>query len=244
MDTVSATRVADTLGVSLPAVHALFDRAGVPAVGRGRSRVATKATLDEAIRARGAVPLKFAGLTRSELLVLAALSRAPLGVLSARELARKAGVSPTVAARALPEFQSMGLVEQRSRVIPVSGRAHSKQFWALNRRSAAWNKELKRAVRAVILPTPTKRTVRQPTKIPARLYHHFWNADLTKLNIHRDGSYIAGRLLAAPDIGAAVWALQNLPATDIHTASTRRGVDEQTRSLISNWENSEFATQK
>src|SRR5579884_1838729 len=93
---LSAPALARRLGVSVPRVHRLLDVEGVaPAGGRGRARAVSKRVADRVARRVGAVPVLPAGFDRMEMLVLAAVARAPLGLESARAVARVAGVSPT-----------------------------------------------------------------------------------------------------------------------------------------------------
>jgi len=88
------------------------------------------------------------------------------------------------------------------------------------------------AIRAVKLP---ERTATTTGKLPADLLHLFWNADTDKLDLHGDASYIAGRLLTSPDIRAWNWALNNLPHSEVRVALTKRGINERTRALGTNW---------
>ncbi len=144
-------------------------------------------------------------------------------------------MSPTVAARELVTLEQRGLVERRERVVAL-GRARRHEFWVLDRRNEKWNAELTTAVRQVRLPAPREASSRPFDKIPLRFQHYFWNADLNTIDLERDASYLAGRLLAAPDVSAGVWALKHLPAADIRSAMRRRGVDERTRSFVANWQ--------
>ena len=69
----------------------------------------TQEQVDELARELGAMTV-LPDLSRVEVSVLAALSRSPRGVASVREAARRAGVSPTAASRALVRLASDGLI--------------------------------------------------------------------------------------------------------------------------------------
>jgi hypothetical protein len=88
------------------------DRLGLP-VGQDSSGVfhLTEQQVSELARELGVTP-PVAGMSRTDAQVLAALSRSPRGVSSAREAARRAGVSPTTAGRALARLVAQGLITQ------------------------------------------------------------------------------------------------------------------------------------
>ncbi|QAY61082.1 MarR family transcriptional regulator [Microbacterium protaetiae] len=228
MDTrvVAAPEVARALGVSLPTAHKALDRAGVPRVGRGHTRVAPEGVVKTLVAERGSTPPS--DRDPADLRVLAVLSHSPLGQASARSVASRAGLSPTTTSRALQRLAVDRLVEQRDLVVP-SGRARHEKRWFVN--TPAWLQPLVDQVRSTRLP---RRKV-QPSPLPVALHHLFWNADVTTLDPAVDGSYMAGRLLEAPDIRAWTWALANISRVDIKTALGRRGVKPATRALVENW---------
>ncbi|PZQ88183.1 MAG: hypothetical protein DI534_11990 [Leifsonia xyli] len=223
---VSAPQVARTLGVSLPTAHRVLDAAGIPRTGRGRPRAMPSRLLDDVLAARGAVPS--APLPRTQLRVLAALSRAPLGLPSARSVATRAGVSPTTASTGLQRLRDAGLVTRREHVI---ARGSAVAEWRWEPVIEAWPSSLRSAVRATRLP----RQQRAAVPLPRALRHLFWNADFAELDPRRDGSYLAERLLTAPDANAWAWALTNLGRGDVETALGRRGIDARTKALVRNW---------
>lgn len=231
MDSTSLTapQVARVLGVSLPTAHRALDDAGVPRVGRGSVRTVTSEVVDEIVARRGAAPRS--AYSPSELRVLAALSRSPLGQPSARAVATKAGVSPTTASRVL-ETLAEGMLVARRDVVVASGRARHQTRWFAA--TDQWPEALEQATRQTRLPEPETATG-EPARLPAYLWHLFWNANVSDLDPARDGSYIAGRLLQAPDLRAWRWALSNLRRADIDTAIARRGVSDRTRALVRNW---------
>lgn len=228
MDT-TVPGLAKALGVSLPAAHRALDKLGVPRGGRGHVRRVPEGALERLIAARGSTPRH--DMSRAELRVLAALRRAPLGLPSARSVAAQAGVSPTTASRTLRSLEGCGLVEQ----VPIEfarGRATRELRWKTV--PGIWPESLRSAVRHTRL-TRSERTDPTASALPRSLLHVFWNADVAQLSPQSDGSYMAGRLLDAPDIRAWQWALANLSPTDLETAMSRRGVSPRTRALAENW---------
>ncbi len=227
MDMVSAQNIADALGVSTPTAHRVLDRVGVPASGRGVTRAAPRELLSRLLEERGAVS-RDAGFPASLLRVLAALTRAPWGLPSARRVAEHAGVSPTVASRTLTEAAERGLVQHVS-VAAVD----TAQGWHAT--TEAWPSGLAAAVRAVRLPR--RRADSRPGRhVPARFRKWFWNVAAGRLELSADGSYIAGRLLASPDVPAWEWTLRNISPADVRTAVSRRGIPVEVAALVENWQ--------
>lgn len=225
MDT-SAPHIARELGVSLPAVHRALDSLGVPRTGRGHVRKIPDGTLVRLLNTRGAAPRHPTPAT--ELRVLAALSRAPLGLPSARSVAAQAGVSTTTASKVLHHLAATNLASQKP-IDVASGRARRELRWMAN--TAAWSEDLRRAVRRTRLPHQESSV----TPLPRSLHHLFWNADVSRLTPDVDGSYMAGRLLDAPDLRAWRWALANISAHDIDKAISRRGVSPRIQTFVANW---------
>src|SRR5213592_1613008 len=80
--------VARLLGVSLPRLHRLLNSEGVPpAGGRGHQRNVSPEVARRLVHRIGAVPSLIGGYDRTDMLVLAAMARAPLGLASARAVA-------------------------------------------------------------------------------------------------------------------------------------------------------------
>lgn len=119
-------------------------------------------------------------------------------------------------------------MEQRDRVV-ASDRARHELRWFAN--TPAWREPLVGEVRWTRLP----RRAPKRSPLPRELHHLFWNADISKLEPAEDGSYMAGRLLEAPDIRAWRWAFDNVSREDIQTAMSRRGINPRTRALVKNW---------
>lgn len=226
MDT-SAPELARELGVSLPTVHRALDELGVPRAGRGHTRLVPPDALETLLASRGSVPRH--ETPAAELRVLAVLSRAPLGLPSARKVALLAGLSPTTTTKALDALEARHLIT-RAPLAVASGRATRELRWKAD--FTAWPDDLRNAVRRTRLPRPPESTT---ATLPRSLRHLFWNAEAAKLNPESDGSYMAGRLLEAPDVRAWRWALTNLAPVDISTAMSRRGVSDRTKTLVENW---------
>lgn len=214
------------LGVSLPAAHHALDEVGVPRTGRGRVRTLDAHTAERMLASRGATPRT--ARTDSELRVLAALSFSPLGLRSYRSTAAKAGISPTTASRVITRLADEGYVEQRDVKVP-STRARREKRWFAD--STRWSPDVREAVRQTRLP----QRMPQQADLPPDLRYLFWNAEPSALDPRVNGSYMAERLLTAPDMRAWQWALTNIPRDSIETAVGRRGVGERTRALVRNW---------
>ncbi len=112
MDTYSLADAARRLGTSPPRIRRAVGRLSSP-VEQDASGVfhLTEEQVGELGRELGVTP-PIPGMSRTDALVLAALSRSPRGVSSAREAARRAGVSPTAAGRALARLAARGLITQ------------------------------------------------------------------------------------------------------------------------------------
>lgn len=225
---VTAPELAKTLGVSLPAAHHALDKVGVPRTGRGRVRTVDARTASTILASRGATPRS--ARTGAELRVLAALSFSPLGLRSFRAVAEKAGVSPTTASRLVTRLADEGYAVQRE-VKVASARARREKRWFAD--STRWSPDVRAAVRATRL---RHRSPRQ-SNLPPDLQYLFWNAEPSALDARKNGSYMAARLLTAPDIRAWQWALTNIPRDAVETAVSRRGVKDGTRALVQNWWN-------
>lgn len=224
--TLTTPEVARVLGVSLPTAHRALDAYGVPRTGRGRTRTASEEVMAEILSRRGTAPRS--ERTPTELRVLAALSRSPLGLASVRAVASKAGISPTTASRALRKLALEGFAQQRDTMV-ASGRARQERRWFSS------NKPLPTSVKNAMRHTRLVERTSTPRPLPSELHHLFWNANVADLNPQKDGSYLAERLLQAPDLRAWNWALTNLSRDDVEMALGRRGVDDRTRALARNW---------
>lgn len=229
MDTYSAPQVAAAAGISLPRVHRLLDRHGVPpAPGPGKARQVPAVVAQAIEREIGNVPQRRSGLTREAVLAAKAIAHAPLGIRSARALARLTGTSPTTAAKALHELQARGLVTQRTRTV-ASGRAVEVTEWVA-RSLATWPGSLLGDAKAAALPQPPQRE--RATKVPTRFHHLFWNVDVRALTLPDDAAFVASRLLAAPDPTATAWAVTELPYEALEKAMSSRSFAPRDRWLL------------
>jgi DNA-binding MarR family transcriptional regulator len=169
------------------------------------------------------------GLSVIEVKVLAALSRSPFGLSSARVVASQAGISPTAASTALRALKGKSLVRREDAVI-AAGRARTVQLLHANRRAERWL-ELAPTL-AQVLP-PRRRRAPQRS-VPPRLRHLFWNTAPTQLNVSRGGPYIARRLLSTMDFDGLAWGAGNLRPADWEQAAQARGLDNSVRALAHN----------
>jgi hypothetical protein len=181
--------------------------------------------------ALGAVP-RVAGLSRSELVVLAALRDAPFGLESARAVARRANLSPTTAGRALDALALAGLVEQTTETV-AAGRARKAKIWRANIRHPRWA-SLDPILSRVERPPAPRRARRGEQQVPARLRHLFWNSAKSQLDATRAGPYIARRLLRTMDLQGLAWGAGALAPEDWERAAQARGLDADVRRLAHN----------
>lgn len=229
--TVSAAALARELGTSLPRVVRAIERLGLDVRGdNGRMRLAPAdvARLRERL---GVSPPRVPGLTRAELKVLVGLSRAPLGLSSARTVAARAGVSPTAASRAIASLRARGFVTVARRALPA-GRARTVDLIRLDYGSPRWQ----RIAGAIAQARPPARPREDPAqRVPRRLGHLFWNTAPSQLDTRRAGGYIARRLLSVGDPEGLAWGAANLSAADWRHAARTRGLSPQRRALAHNY---------
>ncbi|MHB8465081.1 MAG: helix-turn-helix domain-containing protein [Acidimicrobiales bacterium] len=229
MDGVSSGRLACILGVSVPTVHRAVARLelGPPRTAGGHMRFRPEEVV-ALISTLGVAP-RVDGLSREDVFVLTALARSPLGLRSARAVARASGVSPTTARRSLDGLVSAGLaLHDRKRF--VEGSVVEGELWRARVTSARWA-ELAPALSRVILPT--RGDVRRE-RFPRRLAHLLWNADLARVDRVEHGAYLASRLLTSGDPQAAAWASANLSAAAIRSVVGLRGVPADRQALAEN----------
>ncbi len=182
------------------------------------------------LRAELGVSVRIPGLTPTEVRVLAALRDAPLGLASARAVARRAVVSPTAGSRALKTLQGKGLARSERTTI-AAGRVREAAVFHAERLSPRWEQlaPLLAGVRPPVRP-PAERDVR----VPARLRHLFWNTAPKQLELEHGGSYVARRLLSTMDLDGLAWGARTLRASDWAQARRARGLDPGTRALARN----------
>jgi len=222
MDTVLTTgQVAEKLGTTRSRVHRAVAQGVVRPESTGGGHL--RFTEDEVATLRrrlGFAPI-VAGLSREEVLVAAALLGRPLGLRSARAVARAAGISPTTASRALRRLEEMALVRRRRRRAMI-GTATDIDVWEIDVRNHRWAR-LGPVLADTILPEPNEPKDRS-RRVPVWLRHLFWNTDVRQLDIDRDAAFIAGRILASDDAQAHAWAAATLPPEAFLEAARMRGV--------------------
>lgn len=230
MDTISAGEAARRLSTSTPRVQRAVARLGLDVVrGRGGRILLTEEQLEVLRGELGVVP-RVNGLSRAETRVLAALARAPRGLVSVRAVGRRAGVSPTAAAAAVRALIGLGLA-RRERQWIATGRAHASELIYAEVTAAGWP-ELAAKLGGVHLPAgPVERS---PIRLPTRLAHLFWNADSGRLDVRRHGGYVAERLISAGDLDGLAWGRQALTRADWEQASRNRGLSAREQALAHN----------
>jgi hypothetical protein len=231
MDTTSATDLARQLDTSVPRVTRAARRLGIEARqanGRFAFDPRSAARVREAL---GFVP-RVEGLSRSELAILATLRDAPLGLASARAVARRSGLSPTAAARALECLEHKGLVGRSTEMV-ATGRAREAVIWRAKVMHPRWP-SLDQALARVERPALPKRARRDHERVPSRLRHLFWNTAESQLDVSHAGPYIARRLLRTMDLQGLAWGARALAPGDWERAAQARGLDPGVRRLALN----------
>jgi DNA-binding transcriptional regulator YhcF (GntR family) len=230
MDTYSAAETARAMGTSLPRVKRAIAELELDVEERPGGRVRLTAEHLERLAGHiGAFP-SLPGFTRVELQVLTALGRSPLGLISVRAVARRAGLSPTAASRALSALGKRGLVRRERRFV-AAGRAREFDVFRLAFASRYWQ-EIAPTVAHVRLPEA--RYTRSDRQVPRRLRHLFWNTAPEQLDTEQAGGYIARRLLTTGDLEGIAWGAENLSRGDWQKAAASRGLDPSRRALARN----------
>ncbi len=220
------------LGTSVPRVTRAARQLGLDA-RRPNGRFAFGSEdADRLRRALGRTP-RVEGLSRSEVVILAALRSAPFGLDSARAVARRGALSATAAARGLKSLRDKGLVDQSTEMV-AAGRARETKIWRANRRHPRWlalDPILARVERPASDGTHAKRG---SGRVPQRLRHLFWNTAESQLDVDRAGAYIARRLLRTMDLQGLAWGAQALRPGDWEQAAVARGLDPKVKQLARN----------
>jgi hypothetical protein len=220
---LTSGQVARELSTTVPRVLRAVHRGEVPAVRRGNRFVFDAASV-QALRWRlGAAPA-VPGLTREDVLVLAALGRRPFGLGSARAVAKAAGVSPTTAGRSLRRLVERGYVAREIARV-AEGEARDVTVWTVRWTAPSWL-QVAATIGQVILPAPRPAPARAPGRgLPPRLGHLFWNEDPQSLDLDRHAGLAADRILRSDDPEAHAWMLQRLPRKAILQATRTRSLD-------------------
>jgi len=230
MDTYSLADTARRLGTSSPRVRRAVDRLGLP-IEQDTSGVfhLTEEQVGELARELGVIP-PIPGMSRMDVQVLAALSRSPRGVSSVREAARRAGVSPTAAGRALTRLVAKGLVTGTPMMI-ARGQASEVTVYQVRFGSDEWL-ALAPVVAKVQLPDRTDGS--RAKRVPPHLLHLFWNTAPAQLDVATSAPYIARRLIMTFDPDGLAWGTVNLPASAWEHAAATRGLEPARRALAHN----------
>lgn len=228
MDTISAADLARELGTSVPRVTRAARQLDLDArQPTGRFAFGPRHA-GEVRRVLGVIP-PADGLSRSEILVLAALRNAPFGLVSARAVARRAGLSATAAARALESLRVEQLVE-RSDEIVAAGSAREMKVWRANFLHPRWP-SLDPALARVERPERLEPARPKGGRVPRRLRHLFWNTAPNQLDVDCAGAYIARRLLRTMDLQGLAWGARTLAPEDWEQAIRARGLDPKVKRL-------------
>lgn len=231
MDTaISARQAAQALHTSVPRVVRCIQSLGLRVQRSPSGRLLLTESDLSALRRHLGVAPNVPGLSRTETKVLAALSRAPLGLASVRAVARRSGISPTAAAGALERLLARGLVLEERRLVPA-GKVREARILRANLAAREWS-ELAQAIGRVDLPSPAPA---QPTDhVPSRLRHLFWNVAPRQLGLEEHGAFVARRLLQAGDLEGLAWGAAHLAAEDWDHAVRARALDPQRVALGAN----------
>jgi predicted transcriptional regulator len=230
MDSVSGAELARELNTSVPRISRTVQLLGIHA-RQANGRLSLSPSEAEDIRKELGLTPRIAGLNRSEVRALAALRDAPLGLVSARAVGRRSGLSPTAAAAALRSLLEKELVDRRREAI-AAGRAREEQIWHANRAHSRWA-----ALDPVLGKTRAPRHQKPaPTakRVPAHLRHLFWNTADAQLDVDAAGPYIARRLLRTMDLQGLAWGSNALRPEDWLAGSHARGLDSSVKQLARN----------
>ena len=172
------------------------------------------------------------GLSPTEAKVLAALRRAPLGLVSARAVASRAGLSPTAASRALRNLELSDLAYREPAMVAL-GRARKVELWHANVLHPRWN-ELAETLNDIQPPKRPSPSGAQGNRVPSRLRHLFWNVSPAQLDARRAGPFVARRLLRNEDPEGLAWGATHLKPSDWREGARARGLDPKVRALAEN----------
>jgi len=225
----SAAGVARELGTSVPRVVRAVDRLRIDA-RRSNGRIFLTGDQIAQLRNELGASVNVPGLTPTQVSVLAALRDAPLGLTSIRAVARRAGLSPTAASRAVEALQGAGLVRREPATI-AAGFARPVELLQLNRRTRRWT-QIASLLATVRLPLHGDSA--RDKRVPQSLRHLFWNTAEAQLELQHGGPYIARRLLRTMDLEGLSWGATNLRAADWLQAAKARGLEAQVRALARN----------
>lgn len=230
----SLPEVARELGVSVDRVRRTAAELGMRPARAGSARNATmvvrsaqRADLRAAI---GVVPTDRDGQwSRADMQVLAALAQAPRGLVSARAVARRAGVSPATALKSLSILTQSGLVYREADRLAL-GRVRDVAVYRINRSTSRW-RTLAPRIAGVHLPVRPTAPLR---RVPNELLHLFWNTHWSQLDLVTSSAYVARRLVAGADLDGLAWGSVHLDEAAWKHAAQTRGITARRRRLAEN----------
>jgi len=228
--TISARRAAQTLHTSVPRVVRCVRELGLQVERAPGGRLALDESDLSALRRHLGVAPDVPGLTRTEAKVLSALSRAPVGLMSARAVARRSQVSPTAASGALEHLLARGLVLEEHRMA-AAGSARAARILRANVAAPEWPELAPALARVELPPLPPAPPTR---RVPRRLRHLFWNVAPGQLATDEHGPFVARRLLQVGDLEGVAWGAAHLSAGDWDHAVRARGLGAEQRALGAN----------
>jgi DNA-binding Lrp family transcriptional regulator len=236
LDTVparmSAAETARRLGTSVPRIKRAIERVGLGVETRPGGRVTIDRRQFKRLRRELGVRAKIDNLSVTDVAVLSTLARSPLGLVSGRAVAQRAGIAPTSASKALKRLERKGLA-QRERTWLAAGRAREQEIVRANYSSPQWPalapKLSKFEPPALVWDTPSRHRT-----VPPRLKHLFWNTAESQLDLERAGGYVARRLIQTGDLEGLAWGAANLEPDDWRHAAETRGIQESQRALAIN----------
>ena len=228
---LSAAAAARRLGTSVPRVKRAIERLALDVETRPGGRVAITPGQFTRIREVLGVRTKADDLSPTEVAVLSALARAPLGLTSIRAVARRAGTSPTSTSQAIRRLDARGLALRES-IWVAARRAREQQIVRANYLSPQWPAVAPKLA-AVEPPAPASKPSRRRI-VPPTLRHLFWNTAESQLDAERAGNYIARRLLQTDDLEGLAWGATNLRPENWRHAAGTRGIEARQRALAIN----------
>lgn len=231
VDTYSASAAARQLGTSVPRVLRVAAQLGIRRPGQGRKLQLSQADLDRVVASLGQEP-RIPGLSRGQAKVLAALARAPRGLVSIRAVARRADVSPTTAGRSLAALVCRELVTAARETL-AAGQAREATVYRANVASPLWP-SLAPHLAELPLPESRMKSAERARVVPYYLRHLFWNTAPSQLDVATSAAYIARRLVSTGDPNGLAWGVLNLPPQAWEHAARSRGLAPQDRALARN----------
>ncbi len=232
MDGTTTGALARSLGTSVPRVHRAIRDLGLSPARTEGGQLRLSGEEADLVRSRLGSIVRLPGFRREELVTLAALSRRPFGLRSARAVARAASISPTAAAAALTRLERDGYVIQLDRYV-VEGSVRQVKEWQVAFLTPQWRR-IAGAIAQIELPrVPT--WGERPIHLPRRFGHLFWDVPHPeRIDLRLKGATVAARILLGNDHRAQAWAAAVLSPEDLRGGAAFRGVSPQVRAMAEN----------